>query len=264
MNSETEQIYSTFPEDSFQHLFWKQQVMAHSAKGPRQRRWHPVLIKWCLRMMSSAAYHNLRTSGMLLLPSERTLRDYSNVVKSGDGFNMDVFKQLYDEARMGLDEIPIQNQFVGIAFDEIYIKSDLVYDRHSTKVIGFVNLGTVDQQLAALEQDSIPMVATRVLTLMVRGIFFRLNFPLASFPTAGITCINLFDILWTAVEHLERCDFQVIFQTADGASPNRRYIRMHKEPRAIYKILHKAFNPYSTKGSNIYFFSDPPHLMKTT
>ena len=43
------------------------------------------MIKWCLnlRMTSTAAYHNLRTSGMLVLPSERTLRDYYNVVKGG-------------------------------------------------------------------------------------------------------------------------------------------------------------------------------------
>ena len=114
---------------------------------------------------------------MLLLPSERTLRDYSNVVKSGDGFKMEVLEQLYNEARMGQDEIPGHRQFVGIAVDEIYIKSDLVYDRHSARVIGFVNLGAVDEQLAALEQSSFPALATRILTVMVRGIFYRLNFP---------------------------------------------------------------------------------------
>ena len=130
---------------------------------------------------------------------------------------------------MGLDEIPVHRQFVGIAVDEIYIKSDLVYDCHSSRVIGFVNFGAVDQQLAVLEQSSFPVanVATCVLTVMVRGIFYRLNFPLANFPTAGITSVSLFDILWPAVEHLERCDFTVVFQTADGSSPNRWYFRMH-------------------------------------
>ena len=164
---------------------------------------------------------------MLILPSKRTLRDYSNVVKSGEGYQMGVLRQLYDEARMGLDKIPAHRKFVGIVVDEIYIKSDLVYDRYSSRVIGFVNLGTVDQQLAALEQSTFPTVATRVLTVMVRGIFFQLNFPLANFPTAGITSVSLFDILWTAVQHLERCDFTVVFQTADGSSPNRRYFHMH-------------------------------------
>ena len=59
------------------------------------------MIKWCLnlRMTSTAAYHNLRTSGMLVLPSERTLRDYYNIVKGGEGFNLAVIQQLFDEAR---------------------------------------------------------------------------------------------------------------------------------------------------------------------
>ena len=58
-------------------------------------------------MISSAAYHNLRTSGILILPSERTLRDYFSVVKSGQGYQMRVLHQLFDEARMGLDELPV-------------------------------------------------------------------------------------------------------------------------------------------------------------
>ena len=88
-------------------------------------------------MISSAAYHNLRKSGMLPLPSERTLCDYSNVVQGEDGFKMEVLQQLYDEARMGLNNIPAHRQFMGIVVDEIYIKSDLVYDRHSSKTNRF-------------------------------------------------------------------------------------------------------------------------------
>ena len=102
--------------------------------------------------------------------------------------------------------------------DEIYINSDLVYDRHSARVIGFVNLGAVDEQLPALEQSSFPAIATH---------FLQIELPLANFPTAGVTCVDLFDILWQAVELLDRCDFTVVFETADGSSPNHSYFRMH-------------------------------------
>ena len=73
-------ILQVLPDGSFKKLFWEQQVKALMSKDPRQRRWHPLIIKWCLnlRMMSSAAYENLRTTGMLVLPSQRTLRDYAN------------------------------------------------------------------------------------------------------------------------------------------------------------------------------------------
>lgn len=117
--------------------------------------------------------------------------------------------------------------FVGIVFDELYIREDLVFDKHSSKVIGFVNLGAIDRQLSALEVDRLQSpcpVATRILTLMVRGIFSEINFPLANFPTAGIRSTILHDIMWEAVEHLERSDFIVCFQTGDGGSPHRRLV----------------------------------------
>ena len=47
----------------------------------RQMRWHPLVIKWCLRMFSKshAAYDDLRESGFLNLPSGRLLSDYKNL-----------------------------------------------------------------------------------------------------------------------------------------------------------------------------------------
>ena len=153
-------------------------------------------------------------------------------------------------------------RFVGVLFDEIYIQEDLVYDRHSARLIGFVNLGEVDSQISAMEvaaSASSPQVATRILTLMVRGIFCSLHFPLANFPTAGVTGISLFDIMWEATEHLERSDFIVSFQTGDGCSPNRRYYRMHRDSG----ITHKTINPYSVDNKTLFFFSDAPHLLKT-
>ena len=62
-------------------------------------------------------------------------------------------------------------RFVKILFDELYIRQDLVYDWHSSRLLGFVNLGEVDRQLADLELSTsgdTPEVSTRILTLMVR------------------------------------------------------------------------------------------------
>lgn len=154
-------------------------------------------------------------------------------------------------------------RFVGILYDEIYIQEDLVYDQHSSRLIGFVNLGSVEKQVSELETatfNSSPVIANRILTLMVRGIFYSLHFPLANFPTVGLKGVSLYDIMWEAVEHLERCDFIVSFQTGDGCSPNRSYYRMHEHGG----IPHKAVNVYSTTRSQrmIYFFSDALHLLK--
>lgn len=56
------------------------------------------MIRWCLhlKLISTAAYSSLRSSGLLKLPSERTLRDYIQVVKSLPGLQDDS-DQLFDE-----------------------------------------------------------------------------------------------------------------------------------------------------------------------
>ena len=153
-------------------------------------------------------------------------------------------------------------RFVGILFDEIYIKEDIVYDKHSSRLIGSVNLGDVDRQLSALERGNLQhaQVATRILTIMVRGFFYSLQFPFANNPTAGITSVVLHDILWEATEHLERSDFIVTFQTGNGCSPNRRYYKIHCDPSS--SVPYKAINMYNTDGRTLFFFSDAPHLMK--
>ena len=71
------------------------------------------------------------------------------------------------------------------------IKQDLVYDKTGKFLHGFVNLGDINTQLQSLEDDISngkvhDYVATDMLTLMVRGIFFKLEYPYASFPTKGI------------------------------------------------------------------------------
>ena len=60
--------------------------------------------------------------------------------------------------------------------------------------------------------------------------------------------------------HLERCGFIVLVTTADGASPNRMFMRIHREDNTFpYKVL----NPFSSTKRYIHFISDPPHLLKT-
>jgi len=62
----------------FQELFIQQQLKAAGVKGPSGMRWHPCLVRLCLRMLSPGACEEL--SGMLRLPSERQLFDYSHAI----------------------------------------------------------------------------------------------------------------------------------------------------------------------------------------
>ena len=49
--------------------------------------------------------------------------------------------------------------------------------------------------------------------------------------------------------------------TFDGASINRRLVRVHNlKADFIFKVP----NPCASDKRDLFFFSDPPHLMKTT
>ena len=58
---------------------------------------------------------------------------------------------------------------------------------------------------------------------------------------------------------LSRLSFRVLGTTCDGLSANRRLFKLH-DPTS--EIVYKVCNPYAADERSLYFFSDPPHLMK--
>lgn len=73
-----------------------------NAKGKNGRRWHPLFIRWCLNiaLTSSKTYDIMRESGFIILPSKKTLRDYTHFFKSQPGFQAEVDGFLMDEAKI--------------------------------------------------------------------------------------------------------------------------------------------------------------------
>ena len=53
---------------------------------------------------------------------------------------------------------------------------------------------------------------------------------------------------------------QVLATTFDGASTNRSLVKFHDQSGSF---VHSTPNPYAPDERNLYFFSDPPHLIKT-
>lgn len=152
MRSKQEQINKAYPENSFARLFWEEQLKAASVTDTRNMRWHPTMIKWCLNMMliSSSSYDAMRNSGFLKLPSKRTLQDYTNYFENKPGFQDEVDQQLLQEvSSLKLSE---SRNFFSIVLDEMKIKEGLVYNKVSGKVIGFTELGDINNDLSQLEQ----------------------------------------------------------------------------------------------------------------
>ena len=132
--------------------------------------------------------------------------------------------------------------------------------------MGFVNLGDVHAHLQAFsnslssEEGTVGTLATTMLTIMIRGLFSRLQYPYAQFPCDSVSGDEMVDPFWEAVSRLERMGFRVMGLCCDGLAANRRLFQLHSDGEDTYKMV----NPFAEETRYIYFISDPPHLLKTT
>ena len=132
---------------------------------------------------------------------------------------------------------------------------------------GFVDIGKLNSHLLEYEQSlhndgaRVEPLADSMLVFMVRGLLSHLEFPYAQFPCTTLRGDQIFVPFWEAVCRLERCGFKVMGVTADGLSANRNFFNLH-QCEAKNNLVHKTANPYTSEDRYIYFFSDPPHLIK--
>ena len=109
----------------FMNLFWQQQKQLISLRS--QGVWyHSMAICFCLSLAakSSSCYEELRNSGILALPSQRTPRDDCNYRKAD-------FLTLY----------------IVLLFDEIKIKANLVFDKVTGKIQKTIDTPKIDNIL---------------------------------------------------------------------------------------------------------------------
>ena len=100
---------------------------------------------------------------------------------------------------------------------------------------------------------------------LVKSIVNPLAFSFASFATTGITAHQIMPIFWKGVCYLEQINLHVVAATADEASPNRRFFKMHKflQGDSQATVVYRAKNIHSKDHRFIHFFADVPHLIKT-
>jgi hypothetical protein len=88
---------------------------------------------------------------------------------------------------------------------------------------------------------------------------------IAYFFTGNVTSFQLMPIFWKVVSTLEiSLKLWVCAAVNDGASPNRKFFRLHAKLAIDLKcdIVYKTQNLFAMSRF-IYFFADSPHLIKT-
>ena len=121
-------------------LFWEEQKKYNKESKSSSIKYHPMVIKFCLSLATKSSsissdlrYDNKTGSGILVLPSLRTLRDYKNYIRPKRGFDPDVLNDLSKKTK----PFSRAERYVTIIFDEMKIQEDLVWDIHTGELIWF-------------------------------------------------------------------------------------------------------------------------------
>ena len=116
------------PDESFP---WEDQMQVASVKDACAIRWHSLVVKGCfyLQQKSSGAYELLRESGIIKLPLQRMLKDYTHHIRAAPGFSPKVDHQLMESAE--ITTCPGFTKYVFLLMDEIHVKENLVYEKHT-------------------------------------------------------------------------------------------------------------------------------------
>ena len=200
--------------------------------------WHPLIIRWCLSiyLKSPGTYKHIRNSPFLNLPCKNTLLKYINFTDPGCGFNPDIIERLVES--IDFDHIEEYKRNVSLLFDEMKIKSGLVFCSTTGKLVGLCEMGDVNDALAEFARkcengdstassDPDRQLAQYVIVFMVRGIFSPLCKAIGHYVSSGFTSDQIYPCAWEAIRILESIGLKVRAIVADGASPNRKFFRIH-------------------------------------
>ena len=228
-----------------------------------------MIIRYCLSLVakSSSAYEDIRydsktSAGFLILPSQRRLRDYKNYIHPQRGFNNKIIHELKSKVKGFTDS----EKYMVLLLDEMKVQENLVWDKHTGELIGYVDLGDPAINYGTFEK--VDTIASHILVFMLRSIKNPFKFSLANFATTTATSSQLFSLFWKAVGICEiTCGLKVLAVTCDGASTNGKFFKMHSrmqddDDQSDTDVIYRTKNLFSN-DRYIYLIRDQPHVLKT-
>ena len=140
-------IEENLVDKSAQKLLWEEQTKALKSSDRRQMQWHPSVIRWVIAVHSKspAAYKLIKDSKFLILPAIGTLTKYRHYTQAKTGVHYDMIQQT-------IKEMNLKHEFqsnVSLICDEMKTKSGIVYSSSTGEFIGFVDVGSINNELRA-------------------------------------------------------------------------------------------------------------------
>ena len=96
-----------------------------------------------------------------------------------------------------------------ILMDEMKILENLVISKYSGELVGFIDLGDPEVNLATWQDRN--KLAAHVLVFLVASLLNPFKFPLANFGTNTASATQIFPLFWKAVDFREnKCGLKVM------------------------------------------------------
>ncbi|KAK3925819.1 Transposable element P transposase [Frankliniella fusca] len=262
-----------------QSVFLQQQVKASQQKNACGMRWHPTMVRFALaiHLTSPSAYELIRDTGMIKLPSSRTLFDYSHANAVKEGIDDVVIKRLAEKNETLTNEINnitgekcLYKKYHVLMADEMHISQNLVFQKSSGRLVGFTSLDDLDREIKTLEQhldnpdkELEETMASKIMVFMVKGVSNGLKEVVATYGCSNVSTNQMHMWTWRVIAALERSGVAVIAFVSDGCSINRSFIKKHK-PATLHPsgVIFDTWNKCA-RGRKLFFISDVPHLLKT-
>ena len=109
--------------------------------------------------------------------------------------------------------------------NEMKIKENLVWDKHTWELIGYVDLGDIELSYAKLLK--VNEIASHVMVSLVHSIVNPFKFTLDNVATKDIQASQIFPLLWKAVGICELNPLKEITVICNSVSANHKLFKMH-------------------------------------
>ncbi len=204
-----------------------------------------------LQYYSTRAYEFVPRNILQGLPHPSTIRRWFATVDGSPGFSELAFTML--ENKVQIEQCNGKQVIVALMMDCMSLRKQIEWD--GKQYHGFVDIGN-----GAGEDDSLPQ-ATEALTFLAVGVNGSWKVPLGYFLIAGVSGMEMANLVRIAIQKIHDAGARVISLTCDGPSA---HFSMMKEVGAT--ISSQKIYPFFTHPSNetwkIYVILDVSHMLK--
>lgn len=199
-----------------------------------------------LHFYSARAYNYVRKSFNHLLPSERTIRNWYQVIDGKPGFTDESFRSLRQKAE---EKVTIIN----LVIDEMAIRQHIDWNGHNYS--GFVNMGAN----CVYDHDNLPL-AKNALVFLAVAINGHWKVPVGYFFIDNLNATERANLLNMCLSLLHKSKVQVLSVTFDGAPVNKSMCTRLGATLNYDNLCSYIIHPDT--GEKVFIFLDPSHALK--